>query len=254
MRISNNDFSYITPRALAGIKSIDAWFILKNQHYSSVGSRIEGLNLGFNTPDSEKTVIQNRSLLLSELDIDSEWIAYADQVHSNKIQVVGDGGTYSSTDGLITTLPGLTLAIQVADCAAVLLWDTSNHVIGAFHAGWRGAIAGIIPKGVQSMVEQGGDREQIKAFVSPCLSQKNFEVGPEVAELFPPSFVDENSYRKPHVDLKGYLTHQLREEGINASHIEVREECTFDEADDFYSYRREGSESGRMVALIRMKR
>lgn len=254
MRISNNDFSYITPKALAGIKGIDAWFILKNKHYSSAGSRIEGLNTGFNTLDSEATVMRNRSLLLSKLDIDPEWIAYADQVHSDKIQVVSDGGTYSSTDGLVTALPGLTLAIQVADCAAVLLWDASSHVIGAFHAGWRGAAAGIIPKGVRSMTEQGADREQIKAFVSPCLSQKNFKVGPEVAELFPPAYVDENNYRKPHVDLKGYLTNQLREEGIKASRIEVRDECTFDDASDFYSYRREGSESGRMIALIRMKR
>lgn len=254
MRISNSDFSYLTPEALSGTQGIDAWFTLKNRHYSSRDGRIKGLNLGFNTTDPETIVTQNRSLLLSELDIDSGRVAYADQVHSDKIQVVSEGGTYSSTDGLITTMPGLTLAIQVADCAAVLLWDTSNHVVGAFHAGWRGAAAGILPKGVRSMVRQGADPGQMEAFVSPCLSQKNFEVGPEVAELFPSLFVDRNSYRKPHVDLKGFLAGQLREAGLKASHMEVRKECTLDEAGDFYSYRREGEESGRMMALIRLNR
>lgn len=254
MTISNTDFAYITPEALAEKKSVEAWFSLKNRHYASPESRIRGLNLGFNTPDSEIAVSRNRSELLSELNIDPEWVAYADQVHSNRIQLVSEGGNYAAADGLVTTLPGLTLAIQVADCAAVLLWDASNYVIGAFHAGWRGAVAEIIPNGVQLMVRQGADLKQIKAFVSPCISLKNFEVGPEVAEQFPLSFVDEHTYRKPHVDLKGFINSQLEEEGIEGSHIEVRGECTFDEADHFYSYRREGEESGRMMALIRMKK
>lgn len=254
MRISGSDFSYLTPEALNGTQSIDAWFTLKNRHYCSRDGRIEGLNLGFNTTDPETAVTQNRSLLLSELDIDSGRVSYADQVHSDNIQVVSEGGTYSATDGLITTMPGLTLAIQVADCAAVLLWDASNHVVGAFHAGWRGAAAGILPKGVRSMVREGADPAQMEAFISPCLSQKNFEVGPEVAELIPSSFVDRNSYRKPHVDLKGFLAGQLREAGLKASRMEVREECTLDKAGDFYSYRREGEESGRMMVLIRLNR
>lgn len=254
MHISGHDFSCITPEALRGTKSIDAWFTLKNRHYSAPDGRIEGLNLGFNTPDPEAAVTRNRSLLLSELDIDPAQVAYADQVHSDNIQVVSEGGTYSATDGLITAMPGLSLAIQVADCAAVLLWDASNHIIGAFHAGWRGAAAGILTKGVRSMMREGADPGQIESFVSPCLSQKNFEVGPEVAALFPASYVDNISYRKPHVDLKGFLAGQLQEAGLKASHMEVREECTLDEAGDFYSYRREGRQSGRMMALICLNR
>lgn len=254
MRTSDNNFSCLTPGALGETKDIDAWFTLKNRHYSSPDGRIDGLNLGFNTPDSEAAVTTNRSLLLAELGIDPGRVAYADQVHSDNIQLVSEDGTYSATDGLITTLPGLTLAIQAADCAALLLWDASSWVIGAIHAGWRGAAAGIVSKGVRSMVREGADPGQLKAFVSPCLSQKNFEVGTEVAELFPSSYVDENSYRKPHVDLKGFLAGQLRAAGLKPSHIEVRKECTFDDAGDFYSYRREGGESGRMMALIRMRR
>ncbi|HLR33376.1 MAG TPA: polyphenol oxidase family protein, partial [Fodinibius sp.] len=154
----------------------------------------------------------------------------------------------------ITTIPGLVLAIQVADCAAVLLWDASNHIVGAFHAGWRGAAAGIIPKGIQMMKRRGAEAGSLKAFVSPCISLQNFEVGPEVSALFPSSFIDEDHFQRPHVDLKGFIKSQLREQGIPASNIEVRGECTVDGRDSYYSFRREGAESGRMMALIRMNR
>lgn len=253
MTISKTDLCCIQPRDLGDEKQIDAWFTLKNLHYTSPASCVNGLNLGFNTPDTTEAVGKNRSRLLSELNIDPEWIAYADQVHGNRIQVVNGGGTYPSTDGLITTIPGLTLAIQVADCAAVLLWDAHNKVIGAFHAGWRGAVAEIIPAGIHRMRRQGAAVEQLQAFVSPCLSLKNFEVGSEVAEQFPAAYVNKDRYVKPHVDLKGFIKSQLRGAGINETNMEVRGEDPVDDARNFYSYRREGEKSGRMMALIRLR-
>lgn len=248
----NIDLQLIQPKSLGG-PHMDAWFTLKNSGHNPEGSRIRGLNLGYNTADSKEVVTQNRSALLSALNIDEDWIAYADQVHSNRIQIVSQGGTYSSTDGLITRIPGLTLAIQVADCAAVLLWDSSANVIAALHAGWRGAVSDIVPKGVRMMVEQGARAEDIHAFVSPCLSLKSFEVGAEVAEQFPEQQVDYTSFEKPHVDLKGFLKHQLLEQGVSDKHVEVHPGCTLQEAEKYYSYRREGNQSGRMMALIQIK-
>lgn len=249
-----SDFSFIIPEAIKKDRTVEAWFTLKNSAYQAPNSHIEGLNLGFNTSGDESAILKNRFELLASLNIDEERIAYADQVHSNRVQVVHEGGTYSATDGLITTLPGLTLAIQVADCAAVLLWDPINYVVGAFHAGWRGAVAEIVPKGLQIMRQEGADIQALKAFISPCLSLENFEVGIEVAGQFPTEFVDYNQFSKPHVDLKRFLVHQLREEGMGTAQIEVREECTIEDDDHFYSYRREGDDSGRMMALIRLKR
>ncbi len=166
------------------------------------------------------------------------------------IGFVSEGGTYPSTDGLVTKIPGLTLAIQVADCAAVLLWDATNNVIAALHVGWRGAAGNIVLRGIEEVVRQGGEAKHLKAFVSPCISQKNFEVGIEVAEQFPDRVVNYTDFEKPHVDLKAFINNQLRSAGISEQNIEIRPECTIDDADQFYSFRREGKNSGRMMALI----
>lgn len=246
------NFSLIQPEILEQSDGVKAWFTLKNKAYGDKERAIAGLNLGFNTPENKEFVAANRLALLSSLELDPDWVAYADQVHSNRVQVVPEGGTYPSTDGLVTPIPGLTLGIQVADCAAVLLWDTTNRVIGALHAGWRGAAGNIVLKGIERMCEQGAHHHTMKAYVSPCISIANFEVGQEVAEQFPDEFVDYQRYEKPHLDLKGFLRHQLVKTGIPEPNVEVSEQCTIDDAEHFYSYRREGEQSGRMLALIQM--
>jgi YfiH family protein len=253
MKNLKTDFSVITPQIVQEDKTVRAFFTLKNPEFQRPGQSIAGLNLGFNTQETKEQVAQNRLVLLNSLDIDANWTAYADQVHSNRVQFITQGGTYPSTDGLVTKVPGLTLAIQVADCAAVLLWDPQNNVIGALHVGWRGAIGDIVPAGITKMKEHGAKPSAMKAFVSPCISQKNFEVGMEVAEQFPDEFVNYTDYEKPHVDLKEFVLKQLTGEGLSPNHVEVRKECTIEGADSFYSYRREGKKSGRMLALIQMK-
>lgn len=252
MKKLRTELSVIEPELVKSDEGIRAWFTLKNREFGLKKNKIPGLNLAFNTSEQKGVVAQNRLALLESLQIDPDWVAYADQVHSNRIQVVTQGGTYPATDGLITQIPGLTLSIQVADCAAVLLWDSTNKVIGALHAGWRGAVGDIVPKGIEMMIGQGANPQNIKAFVSPCLSLKNFEVGQEVAEQFPARFVDYESFRKPHVDLKKFLRHQMEVSDILTSNIEIRKECTIEQEEDFYSYRREGEKSGRMMGLIQI--
>lgn len=252
MNTSKTEISLIKPRLLQKEEGIRAWFTLKNPGFNNSGQRIPGLNLGFNTQEDKEIVARHRLALLENLGLDKEWVAYADQVHSNRVRYVTQGGTYPSTDGLITQVPGLTLGIQVADCAAVLLWDAGNKIVAALHAGWRGAAGNIISNGIDDMIAHGANPRQMKAFVSPCLSLKNFEVGLEVAGQFPDQFVDYDNYEKPHVDLKGFLKYQMMQSGIQESHIEIREECTISQADQFYSYRREGDKSGRMMALIQI--
>lgn len=252
MKKLNTEFDLIKPESCVSGTGIEAFFTLKNSSYNQGGQKIAGLNLGYNTPENKEQVARNRLLLLKSLNMDPDWTAYADQVHSNRVQFVTQGGTYPETDGLITRIPGLTLAIQVADCAAVLLWDSKNKIIGALHAGWRGAAGNIVPQGIRRMVEEGADPEYMKAFISPCISQKNFEVGTEVADQFPDRFVNTIDFEKPHVDLKGFLNDQLLDEGINQKSIDIRSECTMDNPDNFYSYRREGAQSGRMLALIKI--
>lgn len=252
MKDLNTESSLLKPDLLKEKENIQAWFTLKNKEFGVGNQAIPGLNLGFNTAEQKGIVTENRRVLYDHLGLDEQWIASAEQVHSNNVQFVTQGGNYPATDGLLTVVPGLTLVIQVADCAAVLLWDSQNKVIGALHAGWRGAAGDIVPAGLEKMGKQGADHRNLKAFISPCISLKNFEVGEEVACQFPNRFVDYEHFAKPHVDLKGFLAHQLREGGLVEKNIEISEGCTMEGITSFYSYRREEEQSGRMMALIRI--
>lgn len=212
---------------------------------------IPGLNLGLNTGEEETIVLRNRALLLNEIGIDDDQIAFATQVHGTNIEVIHKGGTYENTDALVTNTPTLALAIQVADCAAVLLGDTENRVIGAAHAGWRGAASNIIPKTISKMKSLGADPKYMSAFISPCISQENFEVGEEVASQFPDEFIDRSNFKKPHVDLKSFIRQQLLEMGMFDSKIELNKHCTISD-ERFYSYRRQKEKSGRMMGVIKL--
>lgn len=241
---------YIKPENLNN-EPISSWFTLRNQDSVHPKKAISGLNLGLNTNEAASTVLANRQLLLNEIGVAESQIAYAVQVHQTDVKVVERGGVYENTDGFVTSEPGLALAIQVADCAAILLGDPQNGVVGAAHAGWRGAAGGIIPKTVQVMLAQGANPSEIKVFVSPCISLKNFEVGEEVAKEFPDKFVDRTKYAKPHVDLKAFLKQQLLDAGIKPEHIEIDDSCTI-ENENFYSYRRQKDKSGRMMGIIKL--
>lgn len=246
----SSQIDHIRPLGLND-KGIHSWFTLRNHLNVNQNSEIPGLNLGINTLESKNKVSNNRELLLKELGIQSDQFAYAKQVHGTKIEIVKNGGEYLETDGLVTTQKGIVLAIQVADCAAILLGDSSNKVIGAAHAGWRGAAGNICNKLITEMIALGAKPNNIKAFISPCISMKNFEVGEEVAVQFPSRFVDRISFDKPHVNLSGFIKEQLQEQGILENNIELTNECTI-ENEKYYSYRRQKELSGRMMAMIKL--
>lgn len=242
----------IKPRYAMENEGVKAWFTQKNADKVNVAGAIRGLNIGLNTGEDRDRVKANRAFLWKTLGLDPEWVAMGKQVHSNRVQYVSSGGLFEHTDGMVTNIPGLALAIQVADCAAVLLADAGNRVVAALHAGWRGAVGGIVPRGVALMQQYGADPKAMSAFVSPCISLKNFEVGPEVAVLFPAEYVDYESYKKPHVDLKGYIRMQLKEAGLPGKAIEIHPGCTIEGEHEFYSYRREQEASGRMFGIIQL--
>lgn len=252
MKSSENKLELIRPETVNYAGNIQAWFTCKNAGYGEQKQNIPGLNFGFNTSERMEIVEKHRKNLLSVLDIDPQKIAYAEQMHSSEVKVVTKGGTHEGIDALVTQIPGLTLAIQVADCAAILLADPERGIIAAVHAGWRGATGDILPKAIRKMKSLGAETSNLRVFISPCISQQNFEVGSEVAEKFPAEFVDYQNYKKPHVDLKGFLKRQLLEHGLKEESIDVHKGCTVANVRRFYSYRREHQESGRMLGLIRL--
>lgn len=242
----------IRPSLFSDSSTIVAAFTESNRSEKPDEPSNAGIDFGLKTASGKNEIQANYRQLLEELDILSGSIALADQVHGSTIKVVDKPGINEQTDGLITTSQGLTLGIQVADCAAVLIADEDNSVIGAFHAGWRGAVANIIPKGINKMKSLGGEVSRFKAYISPCISQRMFEVGDDVAIQFPEKFVDRLTYKKPHIDLKGFIKDQMRKMGLKESNIEVSPDCTMQEL-RYFSYRRERDEAGRMLGLISLK-
>ncbi|RNC85518.1 MAG: peptidoglycan editing factor PgeF [Balneola sp.] len=249
--MQSSQIEFIRPEKLNDGRIL-SWFSLKNPELIEEGQVIPGLNIGFNSKDRHDIVLHNLKLLSDEIRTKTSSIALAEQVHKSDVKLVSRGGIYTETDAFVSNTPGIALGIQVADCGAVLLGDSMNKVIGAAHAGWRGAVSGIVPKTIEEMVTLGAEKNRIKAFISPCLAVHNFEVGAEVANQFPGNLVDNNSYEKPHVDLKGLIIEQLMEVGIKQENIECDARCTIDYEDLFYSYRREKEKSGRMLGVIKL--
>jgi len=250
MNSSAENLDIIRPELFSDGSAVKAWFTLKNADSVDTEGEIEGLNLGFNTGSDSDEVARNRRLLYRLLNLDPDRVAYGKQVHGTRIRQVSSGGIYPETDGLITRVPGLALAIQVADCAALLMADPEAGAVAAVHAGWRGAAGGIVPEAVGQLKRLGSEPSGILVYVSPCISIENFEVGEEVAEQFPVEFVDRQHYPKAHVDLKAFLKQQLLDAGVPAKQIELDDRCTIEDPVRFYSYRREKQRSGRMMGLI----
>lgn len=249
-------YQFIEPDIFKEISHIKCCFTEANREVTGLNTTIQtipGLNFGINSDAPESEIDENYKTLLKPLGWNHKNLAIARQVHSDSINVVNSPGIYGQTDGLITTISEIEIGIQVADCAAVLVADgnPNNPLVGAFHAGWRGALSGIVTKGINKMVQLGGETGNLMAYISPCISVQNFEVGTEVASEFPAEYCDYESYNKPHIDLKRFIFDQLIDSGLREDHVECSPYCTISE-DRFYSYRRERKKSGRMLGLIKL--
>ncbi len=214
----------------------------------------DSLNLGLSTNDDEEHVLTNRRRLFGSVGFTLDDLAIAGQVHGTAVQEVVEPGLYPGFDGLITRKRGLLLCLTAADCASVLLADVPNGIVGACHAGWRGAVGRIVIDTVARMVTLGASPASMVAYVSPCISSHNFEVGPEVAEQFDEAFVHYlPGQERPLVDLKAAIRAQLLEGQLEASHIEIAPYCTYGEKDRFFSYRAERGKTGRLMGFVGLK-
>lgn len=214
---------------------------------ASSGIKVLGPDMGINTQNSPEITENNRKNLLELFNLNSNNLAFARQVHGSEILTVDKPGIYNDADGLITSTKNLTIGVLVADCAAVMIKDSNAGIIGVFHAGWRGAVAGIVPKGLSIMQSLGA--KNFDVWISPCIGVNAFEVGQEVAKQFPSEFVKSDGFVKPHVDLRGYIVHQVKNFGVKADRISSDDRCTFEDH-RFYSYRRQKDASGRMMAIM----
>lgn len=221
-----------------------------------------GLNCGLGSADRREAVIENRARVARHLGASGEHVVTLHQIHSAAAHVV-DGPIprerLPRADAVVTVTRGLAIGALAADCAPVLFADAEARVVAAAHAGWRGAVAGVVEAAVAAMVGLGAARERIVAAVGPCIGPEAYEVGPEFeAELVardPDSarfFSREQPRERPRFDLPGYVEHRLRASGLAA--VERCAPCTYRNESLFFSYRRSRARGepdyGRQISAI----
>ena len=205
---------------------------------------VAGLNVGYGSKDDREAIAENRRRAVDALLAGAE-LATVHQVHSAEVVYAERAWPQDErphADALVTDRTGLLLGILTADCAPVLLADAEAGVIGAAHAGWRGALAGVTDATIAAMEQRGARRERISATVGPCIAQPSYEVD----EGFRIRFVEADGSNarffttgisgKPHFDLPGYVRHRLLAAGIGQ--VEALHLDTYGDADRFYSFRR----------------
>jgi len=219
---------------------------------------LAGLNVGYGSKDDRSAIDENRRRAIDAIAPQTS-LATVHQIHSAEAVYVERPWPQDQrphADSMVTDRPGLLLGILTADCAPVLLADAEAGVIGAAHAGWRGALAGVTDSTILAMERLGAKRSRIRAAVGPCNAQASYEVDEAFRERFLESdtanarFFAEDG--KPHFDLAGYVEHRLRSAGIGS--VEGLNLDTYADADRFYSYRRAAhrgeADYGRQLSAI----
>lgn len=172
------------------------------------------------------------------------------QIHSDSINIVETSNNNLVGDSLITTIKNKILAVSIADCAAILIYDINNRVIAAIHSGWRGSKLKIVSKTIQKLIKLYNSRvENLLIYISPLASVKNYEVGKEFLDIFPEFCIKKGS--KYYFDNKSAILSELKNLNITNEQIEISEFCTIENT-NLHSFRRDGTNSGRMAAFICM--
>lgn len=238
------------------------------------------LNINEYCGDSKANTDANRLLLANELGIDANHIIMPHQTHGVESRIIGeefatlpDGVKkmlLEGVDAVMTNIPGMCIGVSTADCIPVLLYDEEHHAAAAIHAGWRGTQARIVHKAVQEMrIAYQTDPTKLKAVIGPGISLDNFEVGDEVYAAFEQAAFDMSAIaeerikrnpnaddpvkafeRKWHINLPLANIQMLTHNGVDEANIINTGICTFDNADNYFSARRLGIESGRIYTGI----
>ena len=223
------------------------------------------LNCGYGSGDDPQAVRENRRRAMEKFELSPEALATLYQVHSPTVVEVEKPwrpGEAPQADGMVTTRRGLALGILTADCAPVLFADAEAGVIGAAHAGWRGAFTGVLEQTVAGMARLGASPAKIRAAIGPCISQASYEVGPEFHERFIAADADNAAFFGPskrpshhQFDLAAYVRQRL--ETLGLAEIISAEEDTAANPTRYFSYRRATlageKDYGRLLSAVALK-
>lgn len=219
------------------------------------------LNCGFGSTDQREMVAINRERVADHLGLSADKLAGVHQVHSADVVTLDAAlDTPQKADAMVTATKGLGLGILTADCQPVLFADATHGVIGAAHAGWQGALDGVLEATVDAMEQIGAKRGSIAAVIGPSISQRAYEVGPEFLDRFTEAdpdtarFFANGTGDRYMFDLIGFGLHRLRGAGVGVASWTGH--CTYSDPERFFSYRRSVHEKqadyGRLIAAIRL--
>lgn len=220
-----------------------------------------GLNCGHGSSDQHEAVSLNRTRVARAMDVTSDRLVGARQTHSTRVLAVsGPQAEPTQGDALVTATPGLAISVLTADCQPVLFADHEARVVGAAHAGWRGALDGVLEATLDAMEALGASRARTVAVIGPSISQRAYEVGPEFFEEFLDvdprhgRFFANGEGDRLLFDLPGFGLWRLREAGIGEA--EWTRHCTYSDPERFFSYRRSlhrrEADYGRLISVIRI--
>ena len=210
-------------------------------------------NMSLTVADDIETVKQNREAFFKEIGLNSSQIAFQKQIHSDRITVVNEAGLIGESDAMITAKPGIGLAISTADCTSIFIYDKRNRLIAAVHSGWRGTTKKILKKTLIRLKEEYNSRaDDLIVYVGPSISQKNYEVGEEIAQQFDKKYLRyENN--KIYLDVARANLDMIYNFGVQTNQVEQSPLCSFEEKNLLHSYRRNGKLSGRSLGIIALK-
>jgi hypothetical protein len=220
------------------------------------------LNTGLGTNDDPGDVRENRARCARSLGVGAERLLTLHQTHSSAVVIVREPFDMSrrpEADAMATDRPGMALGVLAADCMPVLFADIEARVIGAAHAGWRGALAGVLEATVDAMQSLGADPSRIAAALGPCLRRPNFEVGLDLVEAFTGKygeaarfFASGRTADKRQFDLAGFARERLAAKGVTA--FDDLDACTLGDPASWFSYRasrhRREDDYGRNLSAI----
>jgi YfiH family protein len=228
------------------------------------GGLYASLNVGRGSKDDPAAVAENRARAAGHFDVGVEQLSTCYQIHST-LAVTAEGpwgGARHEADGVVTTTPGLVCGALAADCAPVLFADAEARVVAACHAGWRGALGGIVQSTVERMVELGAERDRIAAAVGPCIGPNSYEVGLDFLEAFQAKAPGAERFFRPGVsadkrmfDLPAFVLDRLALAGVSGANWIGHDTCAEEEL--FFSNRRavkraEG-DYGRLLSAIMLE-
>jgi len=211
----------------------------------------KSLNLGLTCSDDPQAVQKNRKIYFNYLSISQDRLIFPVQIHSSNVEIVNSPGIVKNSDALITRTPNLFLTIETADCFPIFLYDPFTHTVALIHSGWKGTAANIVCKTIQKMKDDlNVDPGNLLATIGPGVQKNNFQVDGPVFNQFDSKYFTDDGPGHYKMDLQQVIVDQLLDAGLKKDHIERNNDCTYEKNALFYSYRRDGQNSGRMMGII----